>query len=474
MKVWNVFFYVSMAAAVVGGGVEASWAAEAAAGQALPSAQENKQQATGSMTSWLDRAAAPMHLKGDEVTLKWGVESRYRFEYRDDFSLIDARYEDDAVNLFRNRLNADLKIKPKDSKSTYRVFAEAQAAQSFAENGLNKTNLFVNEIDLRQLFVEADKPFREIPVTIKAGRQELSYGDERFVGPLNWSNTARVFDAVKTVYSPYSWLQLDAFFSQVVRNETKTADKTMHDDNFYGLYAAYKKIKDHTIDSFLFIRNNRDESLVGEKGGERGGLREYTFGNRLKGKKGSVDYGTEYALQFGRRAQDDIEAWAFHQDLGYTFSKQLWTPRVYTEYNHASGDRNPTDGVVSTFDNLFPTNHNKYGLIDFVSLKNMNDIMLGTSVKPTGKFQMASEFHWFFLDAKESPWFNASGSVFRSANANASIQLGEELDLYSTYAINKYLSALVGYSHFFAGPFAQDTGGDDGANFLYTQIALKL
>lgn len=87
---------------------------------------------------------------------------------------------------------------------------------------------------------------------------------------------------------------------------------------------------------------------------------------------------------------------------------------------------------------------------------------------------MASEFHCFFLDAKESPWFNASGAVFRSANANASIQLGEELDLYSTYVINKYLSALVGYSHFFAGPFAQDTGGDDGANFLYTQIALKL
>lgn len=422
----------------------------------------------------MDRFAKPISLKKDEVTLKIGVESRYRLEYRDDFNLIDERYEDDAVNLFRNRLSADLKIKPPNSTRSYRFFAEGQAAHSFAENGLNKTNQFVNELDLRQLFVEIDRPFRDLPVTVKAGRQELAYGDERFVGPLNWTNTARVFDAVKAVYSPWAWLQLDAFFSQVVRNETNSPDKTVHDDNFYGLYAAYKKIKDHVIDSFLFIRNNQDESLAGERPGDRGDLREYTAGNRLKGKRGDVDYGTEYALQFGRRADDDIQAWAFHQELGYTFSKQRWMPRFYTEYNHASGDRNPSDGVFSTFDNLFPTNHNKYGLIDFVSLKNINDIMIGTSVKPHRKICAAAEFHWLFLDAKETGWYNASGTVFRTANPNADMQLGEEIDLYCTYAFNKYLSALIGYSHFFAGPFAQDTGGNDDANFFYTQLSLKI
>lgn len=424
--------------------------------------------------SLLDWAAKPLQLKGDEVTLKMGAESRYRFEYRDDFNLADQSYEDDAVNLFRNRLSADLKIKPLESVRTYHFFAEGQSAQSFAQNGLNKTNQYVNQLDLRQLFVKIDKLFYEIPLTVKAGRQELSYGDERFVGPLNWSNTSRVFDAVKLVYSPRTWLQLDTFFSQVVRNEATRVDKTVHDDNFYGFYAAYNKIKDHVIDSFLFIRNKQDESLVSERAGKKGDLREYTLGNRFKGKRGAVDYGTEYALQFGRRAHDEIEAWAFHQELGYTFLAEWGTPRLYAEYNHASGDRNPTDGVVSTFDNLFPTNHSKYGAIDFLSLKNMNDVMLGTSVKPHAKVKLASEFHWFFLDAKESPWFNASGGTFRSANPNADTQLGEELDLTASYAINQYLTALVGYSHFFAGPFAQDTGGNDDANFIYTQLMFKI
>ncbi len=423
---------------------------------------------------WLDDVAKPIQLKGDEITLKVGLESRYRFEYRDDFTLNDQRYEDDAVNLLRNRLNADLKIKLKDSSASYRFFAEGQAAQSFAQSEVNKTNLFVNQIDLRQLFIEINKPFKEIPIALKVGRQELAYGDERFVGPLNWTNTARVFDAVKVVYSPREWLQLDSFFANVVRNEKTVADKTVHSDDFYGLYLAYKKIKDHTIDTFLFIRNTTDPSLVSERAGVRGPLIEYTMGNRLKGKKGALDYGTEYALQFGRRAHDKIEAWAFHQELGYTFSKLSGTPRFYTEYNHASGDRDPSNGTVGTFDNLFPTNHNKYGLIDFMSLKNMNNILLGASVKPHKKVQLSSEFSWFFLDAKESPWFNASGAVFRAANVNASPHLGEEIDLVANYTINKYLSALIGYSHFFAGPFAKDTGRHDDANFFYTQLMLKV
>lgn len=424
--------------------------------------------------AWPGRVTEPIRLKNDEVTLKFGLESRYRFEYRDDFNLNDQTYEDDAVNLLRNRMNADLKIKPGESRRSYRLFVEGQTAQSFAQSEVHKTGLFVNQIDLRQLFLEADKPFEEIPLMVKAGRQELSYGDERLVGALNWTNTARVFDAVKLVYNPWEWFQFDAFFSQIVRNEPKKADKTVHDDNFYGFYAAFKKISDHVLDTFLFIRNNQDHSLVSERAGIRGDLREYTFGNRLKGKKEAVDYGTEYALQFGRRAHDEIKAWAFHQELGYTFLKRWGTPRFYTEYNHASGDRNPTDGVVSTFDNLFPTNHNKYGLIDFMSWKNMNNVMLGASLKPHSKLHIATEFHWFFLDAKESPWFNASSGVFRAANPNASRHLGEELDLYATYAICKYASVLIGYSRFFAGPFAQDTGENDDAHFFYTQLVLKV
>ena len=421
-----------------------------------------------SFDSSLDQLGKPYAFANGHLQLKVGGQSRYRFEYRDNFNLNDSTYEDDALNLLRNRLNLDLQYKENDV-ALARFFVEGQDSHSFAQSQIDKTNAFVNKLDLRQLFLEAKSPSKTIPLTVKVGRQELAYGDERFVGAFDWSNVARVFDAVKVVYIPTDWFQLDIFASRVVRVIKGNFDTTPHSDNFYGIYSTLKPVKDHMVDTFLFIRHNRDEGIKGEELGEFGQLKEYTMGNRFKGKKWDFDYGTEYALQFGGRAHDQIVAWAFHQEVGYTFSKFFWTPRINFEYNHASGDRNPTNGTFSTFDNLFPTNHNKYGYIDFLSLKNMNDIKVGASIKPNKKLSFSADFHWFYLDAKESAWFNASGSVFRAANANASTQLGEELDLLTNYKLVEHLNFLMGYSRFFAGPFAKDTGVHDDANFFYVQ-----
>jgi hypothetical protein len=422
----------------------------------------------------LDKVGAQRTLKPDWVKVKAGFQSRYRLEYRNNFNLNDGTYEDDWLNLFRNRLSLDLTFQADAEGPSLRFFAEGQEAHSFANSSLNKTNAFSNWLDLRQLFVEIKGPHKFLPLTVKVGRQELAYGDERFVGAFNWSNVSRVFDAAKLVYSPRDWFQLDLFFSQVVLVEKTKPDSAAHHDNFYGIYSTLKPLTDHVFDTFLFIRHNRDNGIAGERPGRRGQLKEYTMGNRFKGKKWSFDYGTEYAVQFGSRTHEDIIAWAFHQEAGYTFSKFPWTPRLYGEYNHASGDRNPADGRFETFDNLFPTNHDKYGYIDFLSLKNMNDVRIGASLKPHKKLTLSADYHWFFLDARESPWFNAAGGVFRAANPKASETLGQELDLLGVCKLTEHLSLVLGYSHFFSGPFVEDTGKHDDADFFYTQVELKV
>lgn len=410
---------------------------------------------------------------GNRIKAKIGGQSRYRFEYRDDFNLNDRTYEDDSIHLLRNRFNFDAAYISDSGQTPVRFFAEAQDARSFADSNVNQTALFENEFDLRQLFGEVKSPWKKLPITVKVGRQVLSYGDERFVGGFDWSNVARVFDAVKLVYTPIPRFQLDLFVSRVVRVERVSVDRTPHDDDFYGIYGAFKPFFDHMLDTFLFIRHNTNKSVRGERPGQVGELKEYTFGNRFKGKKFNFDYGTEYAIQLGSRSHNAIEAWAFHQELGYTFDKFFWTPRVYGEYNHASGDRNPTDGKFQTFDNLFPTNHNKYGYIDFVGLKNINNFMIGASVKPHKRLMFSTDFHWFFLDAKESAWFNAGGGVFRTASPRAGLSLGQEIDLFATYKFTEHISFLGGYSHFFASTFAENTGRDDDANFLYVQTVFN-
>jgi hypothetical protein len=423
---------------------------------------------------WLDKVFAP-HALDDEgdFKVKVGVESRYRLELRDDFTLRNRTYEDDAISLFRNRINLDFTYQPEKDGAKIRFFSEGQDSRSFASSALNRNAAFADEFDLRQLFAEAAGDPEKLPIQLKVGRQELSYGDERLVGAFNWSNVARVFNAAKLIYSPVSWLQLDGFMSRVVRVERERPNHDSSNDNFFGIVAALKPAAEHVLDTNFFVRNQRDNSLTSERTGLRGPMKEYTLGQRFRGKKWNFDYGTEYAFQFGSRAHDDIKAWMFHQDVSYTFVKLPWSPKLLAEYNHASGDRNPRDGVVGTFDQLYPTNHDKYGLMDLVGLKNMNNVRLGLSAKPSSRITLGADFHWFFRDARESAWFSASGAVVRAANVRAGRQIGEELDLTATIKITKYLNVLIGYSHFFAGPFATDTSGNDGADFFYTQITFK-
>ena len=417
----------------------------------------------------LDKLGTSIFLNGDKMQIKFDGEFRHRLEYRDDFNFNDRTYEDDAINLLRTRFGARLKL-----CDYFQIYAQGQDSESFADQQAHKSDAFVNRLDLRQLYAEFKSPWEQVPASVKVGRQELSYGDQRFVGAFGWSNVARVFDAAKVIFSPVKWFQADACFSQVVRVNKSQADSAQHDDNFYGIYTMLKPVQDHVLDTFLFIRHNLNNEIIGEKPGELGQLKEYTVGNHFKGKKWNFDYGIEWAWQFGSRAHDDIRAWAWHNEIGYTFGRLLWDPRISFEYNHGSGDSDPRDGTFENFDNLFPTNHVHYGYMDFASLRNIENIKVGTGITPHKNIKFSADYHWFFLDTNGSAWFNAGQAVIRPKTAGASTTLGQELDLLAVWNITKHLAILIGYSHFHAGAFARDSGSADDANFFYVQTSVQV
>ena len=79
----------------------------------------------------------------------------------------------------------------------------------------------------------------------------------------------------------------------------------------------------------------------------------------------------ELAGQWGRWAGDTVLAWSLSIDGGFTFKEGAWSPRLGAGFDWASGDRDPTDGVVQTFDQLFPLGHKYFGFIDLLGRKNV-------------------------------------------------------------------------------------------------------
>jgi Alginate export len=75
---------------------------------------------------------------------------------------------------------------------------------------------------------------------------------------------------------------------------------------------------------------------------------------RLWRKLESWDYNFEFAYQFGLFGQDNISAWTAASDTGYRWIDLPLKPRLALKINVVSGDDNPNDHTLKTFNPMFP------------------------------------------------------------------------------------------------------------------------
>lgn len=397
--------------------------------------------------------------------LSVSVELRSRFELRDNFDFDDAMDDEDGFYLFRTRINFDV-----NAHERVRGYVQLQDSRIWDSEFAVKT-AFEDDLDFRQGYLDIGNPGGD-GLTLRLGRQELSYGDQRLIGGFNWSNVAQSFDAAKLIYDTEKF-KVDLFASRKVIIDSGELNEWDDEDNFYGAYGTCKAVEKHVIDVYYLFRDADKEIAFGPNVGS-GELEESTVGVRVVGKDiRRFDYGLETAWQFGDFGSEDIKALAVVLLGGYTFD----TPsalRVGFEWDHGSGDEAAGDGERNTFDNLWPTNHLHYGYMDRASLQNLRDFRVTVSGKPTEKLKLQADFHVLFLDETADSLYNAGRKASRTAaSPGVDDHVGNELDLLLKYNAGENIKLLAGYSHFFTGDFLTETGSDDDGDFFYLQATLS-
>jgi len=308
---------------------------------------------------------------------------------------------------------------------------------------------FKAPFDLRMAF--ADVGTAKSKVIARVGRQELTFGDQRLVGHAGWLNAARTFDAAKVTIKSAA-MQLDVFGASVVRILDGEFDKSGSGNRFAGAYATSGKvIPKGSVEPYVFFR--RDVNQRAETG-VPGSLRQVTTGARFAGRAAAgLDYNVEMDMQSGSLGADDVKAWAGHWQLREAIPGKM-APHVTGEYNFASGDENPADGTRGTFDQLYATAHDKYGLSDQVGWRNIHDIRLGFDVSPFKATPITVNYHSYWLAERRDALYAASGAVLARVPAGAaSTKVGQEIDVQVTRPLSPQLALAAGYSHLFAGPF---------------------
>jgi hypothetical protein len=436
-----------------------------AAEAATPAAGATSSSAAASAAA-ADNTPAWLRLDSQEHVPQWlgfSAEERGRMEvvtgnnYRPDTS--------DAYML--NRLRLNLQIKP---SSWFKVNLQAQDARAWNYFMQPAPSSVKDSIDLRQASVEIgggeDRRFG-----FQAGRQPLNFGEGRLVADPNWSNVGRTFDALRLTVREKG-VRLDVFSGSPVQMVDGEFNGSGYGNTFYGVYAALDKLLPRFIVEPYFF--SKLAHGVRAEGGQLGNQQVHTAGLRWLGKLSRrLDYGIEAARQVGSIAGDPISAWAEHWAVGYTLTDGSHQPRLFGEYNYASGDRDPKDGQRGTFDQLYPSAHDKFGLNDQVMWSNMHDAQSGLEFRVSSKLTMKGAYNSLWLAEAKDGLYRGGKLFVKVANGAAGRHIGEEVDLQGAFTLDRRTQVNAGYGRLFPGAYLMAATPGVPYNFVFLSLARK-
>ena len=376
-------------------------------------------------------------------------------------SLMPASPRVNDFNLLRTRVHAELR-----HEDGFRAFVELIDARIYSESraplGIDR-----NHSDVLNAFVE----FREGDTTLRAGRFGMQKGSQRYISPLEWSNTRRRFEGV-LVRQDFEGGNADFFVTHPVNTDAQHTD---HDNDSLWFSGAYLTFPDEGggTDAYLLALNETTASLTSGSG-RRGPMDLYTAGARRWGKDGQFDYETELALQFGQFAGDQIEAQSFTARAGWSEPDLPGAPRFGFDLDWASGDSDPTDSRHETFNQLFPLGHAYLGKLDLVGRQNIVDLQPDVTFTLDERTKLKFEQHFFRLEDRRDALYNAGGAPsLVDATGGAGTQVGRELDVVLSHALESlapHAHILLGYSRFSPGDYVKTLGSQRHVDLVYTQL----
>lgn len=231
---------------------------------------------------------------------------------------------------------------------------------------------------------------------LRLGRQELQLNPtQRFVAVREAPNIRQSFDGARITRTAGA-LKLDAFYLQpVVVSPGAFDDSRNRAQRFYGVYASTRLGPRQVLDLYA-LGLERDAVRFGTVTGDE---RRTSLGARLSGTEGQVDYEVEGVVQGGRFAGRRIRAFAASAGGGYTLD-QAWRPRLALRLDLGSGDRNPTDGRLGTFNPMYPRGgyFNETGLFSWGNLASART-SIGITPRKTINLEASYTIHRLWTDA---------------------------------------------------------------------------
>ncbi len=398
--------------------------------------------------------------------IRFEAEERFRYEGYENAGF--KRGNSDSYLLNRFRLQADLRF-----GSRFKFVSQVQDARAFLQKPpLGPPN--ENRWDLKLAYVEFDDPEKHW-VSVRVGRQLINYNNT-LIADSQWRNQGRSYDAVVVNLrgGPY---RLGIFAASAVVPLASGISHHQEGNNIYGLYGRLDNLlPDSSLEPFVLWKVQPRLLLEAGLSNKTGKEDIETYGLRLKGRAhASLDYSIEAVRQAGKDGAEGVRAWGFTGGAAYAFRSVLANPRIFAQYDYASGDHTPSDGIHRTLDTMFPSAHDRFGIADLFGWQNLRAVRAGGTVMPHRRWTVTAQFLDFWVDSTADAVYNTSGVpiVHGIIPAGAGSRLGVEYDAYTWYEVNSHLNIGAGYGRFHTGAFLSRLNTGHVYSYPYVAINFK-
>ncbi|MDH3497347.1 MAG: alginate export family protein [Gemmatimonadota bacterium] len=358
-----------------------------------------------------------------------------------------ANFGDDMATLSRIRFGARAELMP-----WVRAFIQLQDSRAWGTETNTLTDASADQLDLHQGYVELDA----LGFTGRLGRQELLLGDERLVGAVGWTNTARSFDGA-VIWRTIGKAEVRGFWMNVAERDAllatgldPQANQGFDDDGW--LLGSWASVPAGPATVELTLLHDRNAATD----------ESWTAGARVHSRQGPILVEAAGAYQFG----PDRAAYFLSGKLGTVVGKGS----VAAQVDWLSGDDDLIDAERTAFTTLYATNHKFYGYMDyFLALPaqtgqaGLVDAMARLTVPLPQQWRVRGDLHYFRTHRA------LAGETF----------LGVEGDVVVDRPLGKYAGLEIGGSVFSPGDLAATLlpafarGTDEATWWGYVQLTVR-
>lgn len=400
----------------------------------------------------------------EAATLTFGADARVRAQgyWPLDFGIGNAMNSrrGDSYTLFRGLVHGDLRV-----GKYAQLFVQFGAYDESGRRG-GPESADQSILDLQQGFLawNGDRFF------LRAGRQEVTFGTSRLIAVREGPNIRLAFDGVRA-----GWKQgphrIDILaFRQVLNKPEAFDDTTSKSQSLYGLYATFAPeiISPFKMDLY-WLGYERDQ---GQFAAAQGQEHRHSFGTRLFGSAKEWDWNLEAVFQIGDVGNQTIRAWTVASDTGFTFTALPWSPRLGLKADIASGDKNPSDGRLGTFNALYP-NPTYFSEAALLAPGNIMDVQPAVTIKPVSTLTFTVGWNFLWKHHKEDAIYTPPAPLVAIPETiGTGRYIGNQIKLEGSYRPHPQWEIRAAAVHFNTGEALTHAGGKS-VDFLMTSLAFR-